>query len=66
MPASGIAFYYTTSYNRDNEGYYWSSSLYDENNSVCWFMSVYPNSGNMRPFNRYDRYYGMPIRPVVK
>ena len=66
MPASGISFYYTPYYNRDNEGYYWSSSLYDQNNSVCWFMSPNPNIGKIRPSFRYDRYYGMPIRPVVK
>jgi hypothetical protein len=66
MPASGISFYYTPYYNRDNEGYYWSSSLYNERNYECWFMSPNPNIGKIRPSFRYDRYYGMPIRPVVK
>ena len=65
LPLSG--YYYNSSgtnpYSSTGSCYYWTSKAYNPNNAnVCYIggpTSVYPD-------NTYDRYYGMPIRPVAR
>ena len=66
LPAAGISFYYNYYYDRDNGGNYWGSSLAEGYNGTAWFLSANPKKGTINPFVRWDRYYGMSIRPVVK
>ncbi len=62
LPAAGYR-YGAETYDRVSYGYYWSSSL--SSNSYNYACYLYFNSGYY-DWSRYDRYYGLSVRPVSR
>ena len=49
--------------NNDGNGYYWSSTHHETDANACGFQI---NSGNISNSYNSSRYYGLPIRPVLR
>ena len=63
LPAAGFIADKSV-YSVESSGYYWSSSLYTGAPAAAYSMNF--KAEDVNPANRINRFYGQPVRPVLR